>query len=183
MKIRATLALVLALAGLVLVGPVSPAQASGIASAIEAYPPTICPTISVSTTKPAVGETITVTGQNFDPSKSVTLVLNSKTYVLATVKTDAAGSFSTKVKMPAGLTGSHVLSVKGAQSGCPADPIQIVIGGAPVTSPATGPNGGPPAFTGVDVLWLLLAAAALIGVGVLLNRRRGADARHTHSRV
>lgn len=179
MKIRATLALVLALAGLVLVGPASPAQASGF----QAYPPTICPTVSVSTTKPAVGETITVTGQNFDPNKSVTVLMHSKTYVLATVKTDAEGAFSANVKMPAGLTGSHLITVKGAQSGCPADPVRILIGGTPISSPAKGPNGGPPAFTGVDVLGLLLAAAALIGLGVLLNRRRGANSRHTHSRV
>jgi hypothetical protein len=178
MKIRATLALVLALAGLVLVGPVAPAQASGL----QAYPPTICPTISVSTTKPAVGETITVTGQNFDPNKSVTVVMNTKTYVLATARTAADGSFSARAKLPAGVSGSHAISVKGAQSDCPADPVQILIGGT-VSSPASGPNGGPPAFTGVDILGLLLAAAALVGLGVLLNRRRGANSRHSHSGV
>ncbi len=179
MKIRATLALVLALVGLVLVGPASPAQASGV----QAYPPTICPTISLSTTKPAVGETITVAGQNFDPSKSVTVIMHTKTYVLATTKTDADGSFSARVTMPAGLTGKHVITVEGAQSSCPADPVQILIGGAPASSPAHGPSGGPPAFTGVDVLGLLAAAAALIGLGVLLNWRRGAKSRHSHSRA
>jgi len=166
------------LPGLVLVGPASSAQAS----AFHAYPPTICPTLSVSTTKPAVGETIGVTGENFDPDKAVTLILHSKTYVLKTVKTNSSGSFSADVKLPSGLTGNHTLSAKGAQSACPADPIQIVISGAPATSRATAPNGGP-AFTGVDILGLLLAAAALIGVGLLLNRRRGANTRHDYTSV
>jgi 5'-nucleotidase len=177
MRLRAMLALALAVSGLALGGPASAAHA---AAPTGPYPPHTCPTISVSTTHPAVGETITVTGKRFDPGKRVTLILNSRTYVLATATASAQGTFSADVTMPAGLTGNHIISVKGAQSACPADPIQISIQGAPQSGEPGGP-GGSPAVTGVDILGLLLAAAALIGLGVLLNRRRGARSRHSHS--
>lgn len=177
MKIRAMLALLLALAGLVLVGPAATAQPARHL----AYPPTTCPTLAVSTTKPAVGETITVTGRNFDAHASVTVVMHSRTYVLAKVRTDASGSFSTGVTMPAGLTGHHIIQATGAQSACPADPIEIVITGTTTASAGTGGPGGGTALTGVDILGLLVAALAMIGAGVLLNRRRGQQARRSRA--
>jgi hypothetical protein len=180
MKFRAILALALPLIGLAILAP----SASASAARPVAYPPTTCATISVSTTTPAVGEAITVTGKNFGPHAKVTLILQSKTYVLGTVTTSATGTFGTDVTMPRGLTGHHILSAQGGNPLCQADPIEIVIG-ANGASPTPGPNGPPgTAFTGVDVLWLIALAAALIVVGIALNRRsnsRRRRSRHSHS--
>ena len=177
MKVRAVLALAAALGWLALLAP---------AGTAAAYPPTTCPTIAVSTTAPAVGETITVSGSNFDADATVTIQLHSATYDLGTDHTDASGTFSARVTLPAGVTGHHLIEVQGAQSACPADPVQVDIqgtGGPASASVANGSPGSPgtgTAFTGVDILGLLVAAAALIGLGVLLNRRSsGRRSKHT----
>lgn len=174
MKVRAVLALAAALGWLALLAP---------AGTAAAYPPTTCPTIAVSTTAPAVGETITVSGSNFDADATVTIQLHTTTYDLGTARTDASGAFSAKVTLPAGVTGHHLIEVQGAQSACPADPVQVDIqgtGGPASASVANGTPGTGTAFTGVDILGLLVAAAALIGLGVLLNRRSsGRRSKHT----
>ncbi len=168
MKIRAILALAVAMAGLALAGPAATAVAAPVA-----YPPTICPTLSVSTTTPAVGETITVTGINFDPNAHIRIELHTKIYVLANVVSDASGAFSTPVTMPPGVTGNHLIFAVGGgfdTAQCPPDPIQIQVGVGPTSSSAhPGPN-PPPAITGFDILALIVGAAALLGVGLALNR-------------
>jgi len=170
MKLRAILAFAVAMAGFVLVGPAANAMA---------YPPTTCPTLSVSTTTPLVGESIVVTGAKFTPNTNIRIELHTITYLLATVKSSAAGSFSTTVQLPDGVSGSHtIVAVGGMPEGCPATPIKIGIQTGP-SSTSTGGPPGPPAFTGVDVLLLLLAAAVLLGAGVLFTRggkrRRAAE--------
>jgi hypothetical protein len=183
MKLRVALALAAALAGVALVAPTSPATA---APTDPAYPPHTCPTLSVSTTHPAVGEQITVTGQRFDANERVTLVLTKPTHKLGTATTDADGTFSTTVRMPAGVTGHKTITARGAQSVCPADPVQILIenrsadNGGPGGS---GGSGGTPAMTGMDIGGLLIAAAALIGLGLLLNRRRTGARRRRRSHL
>jgi hypothetical protein len=165
MRFRAVLALALALAGLALVSPSASAAARPVA-----YPPTTCATISVSTTTPAVGEAITVTGKNFGPNAKVTLTLHTRTYVLGSVTTSATGTFTKRVTMPAGVAGNHLLSATGGNPLCQPDPVQISIGVGATETP--GPNSPPgTAFTGVDVLWLVALAAVLIALGVALNRR------------
>jgi hypothetical protein len=162
-------ALALAAASLVIAGPAAQAVA---------YPPTICPTISVSTTTPLAGEAITVTGTNFIPGATVRLELDSSATVLKTVTASASGTFTTQVTMPAGLLGSHTILASGGGGGpgCPADPIQIVNahgpgGGGGSLGNGGGTNGGGgTAFTGVDVLLLVLIAGLLVTAGVMLNR-------------
>lgn len=141
------------------------------------YPPVFCPTIAVSTTRPYPGETIAITGQGFDGVQSLTLTLTPGDYVLGHVTTTSAGTFSTHVTLPAGVTGNRVIHAEGSGSDCPVDPIQILV------SSGTTPPGHPLPFTGVDILGALVIALALIGIGVLLSRggrRRyqGVHARH-----
>ncbi len=141
-----------------------------------AYPPTTCPTLSVSTTTPLAGATITVTGSNFTAGAHITLELHTTTYVLAHVTASASGAFTASVTMPAGVTGAHDIVATGGASvpGCPASPIQAI------NLQARRPGhwcrgwrrrggGGGTAFTGVDVLLLLAVAGGLVAVGVAFN--------------
>lgn len=166
--------LALAAASLMIAGPAAQAVA---------YPPTICPTIAVSTTTPLAGEAITVSGMNFVAGATVRLELDSSATVLKTVTASASGTFTTQVTMPADLLGSHTILASGGGGGpgCPADPIQIVQvhgpGGSGVEAtsvPGAGAgganSGGGTAFTGVDVLLLVIIAGLLVTAGVMLNR-------------
>ena len=146
------------------------------ATAATAYPPTICASLSVSTTHPRPGEAITVGGLHFRPHASIHLVLRPGSHDLATPRADGTGSFTSRVTMPAGLYGRYMIhATTGAPNaaGCPADPFVIMhaqgyLGGSSPDN--TGGHEGGTAFTGLDVLLILLAAAVLIGAGVALNR-------------
>jgi alpha-L-fucosidase len=171
MKFRAMLALAAAVLGVALFAPALQAQA---------YPPTTCPgMLSVSTTHPLAGETITVTGANFSPGASVHLVLHSRVHDLGTFRANSHGGFTAQVTLPAGVTGRHVIvAVSGAPhiNQCPGQPIQIHGPGGKSTGPG-GPPGGT-SFTGTDLLLILLIAAALLTAGVAFVRggkRRSAD--------
>jgi len=163
MKLRAISALTVAVLGMVLFAPLATA---------DAYPPTTCASLSVSTTQPAAGETITVSGVNFTANTSVHLVLNTTTTDLATVSSDAQGSFSTPVKLPAGLTGAHaVVAVSGAPTGHGCGRPHVVVDIQPFgSSTPTGAHHGGNSFTGVDLLLVVLVAAVLIAAGVALTR-------------
>lgn len=179
MRLRATITLVLAGLGLALLGP---------AAAASAYPVVTCSTLAVSTTTPAAGETITVSGTNFRPNETVRLELHTDVHVLKTLTTGADGSFSTEVTLPDGVTGTHLLVAVGASTkaaGCPADPSVSIsiqgsgVGGVATSSAPAGVGGqsdgpGSTAFTGMNVLLLLIVAAILIVLGVMLNRRNAA---------
>lgn len=173
MKLRALMALALAVLGVAIVRPVASASA---------YPATTCPTLGVSTTTPAPGESITVTGSDFDAHTSVTLLLDRSSTVLGTAHTDGTGSFTTHVTMPDGVTGNHLIEAKGAQTQCPADPVQIFPGHA-ATGPGAPDTGGPgTAFTGLDIVGLLLLAAALLGTGAAVHRRGSRSRRRAAAR-
>ncbi|MDT4938215.1 MAG: hypothetical protein QOG80_1886, partial [Pseudonocardiales bacterium] len=83
---------VLAMAAVLTVLRVGTASAAPSTTATP-YPPS-CPIMSVSTTTPNPGQTITVTGSNFHPSVDLTINLDTNV-VLAHVLTSAGGSFST----------------------------------------------------------------------------------------
>ncbi len=167
MKIRAILALVFASVGLMVA--VAPA-----ATAAGPYPPSTCDNLSVSTTTPLEGASITITGENFAPNASIRLELHSAVSTLATVRSDGNGAFSVRVTLPAGVTGTHqIVPVGGLVAGCPQKSVTITIqanGGTNGNGTGGGSNGGT-AFTGVDIALLLAIAAGLLGIGVLLNRR------------
>lgn len=167
MKLRAVLALAVAIFGAALFVP---------AGAATAYPPNICPSISVSTTHPLPGERIAVAGVNFTPNSSVRLVLHTPTQLLASVTTNSGGSFSTEVKLPNGVVGDHLLQANPHTARCPASAMLHI-----QAAGTSGQHGGT-SFTGVDVLLLLLAAAVLIAIGVVVNRggKRRNSVQSTH---
>ncbi|HKC27315.1 MAG TPA: hypothetical protein VKB75_04830 [Jatrophihabitans sp.] len=144
-----------------------------------AYPPTVCPSVALSTTQPAVGGTFTISGINFLPNASVALELTSPSVLLATAHTDSTGSFSTTVTLPAGVTGQHdVVATSGVPTtaGCtPSAGINILqVGGVSISHKTT-----PTAITGVQIAGLVLGALVLLGAGVafsIVGRRRRAQA-------
>lgn len=179
MKLRATLAIALAGAFLALVGPVTSAVA---------YPASVCSTLSVSTTNPNPGESITVTGAAFLPNASVHLVLKpgannstTATYDLKTVVASATGAFTTSVTLPTATVNQGNFDLKATtgadtSNNCPPDPFATLDFGAATAGgggggSGSGSNGGGTAFTGVNVALMLVVAAGLIGGGVVLNRR------------
>jgi alpha-L-fucosidase len=162
MRLRAISALAVAVIAAVLM-PAAQAHAAG------PYPPGPCPgQISVSTTNPLPGETITVTGSGFAPGSSVHLTLHTKVYDLGTFTANAQGSFTAHVTLPAGVYGKHfVIGTTAFTKDCPGDPVQIQSPGGESTGP-----GGPPgtSFTGTDLMMILVAAGVLIGAGALFMR-------------
>jgi hypothetical protein len=135
----------------------------------------------VSTTTPFPGQQITVSGSAFEASQNITLVMHSDAVALAHVTADSAGSFSVKVTIPTGTSGSHTIAVQGDMSGCPVEPIQIRVQGHGVDA---ANSGGGLAFTGVDILAAVAIALALITAGVILARsgrhRRSGGAHSTN---
>jgi hypothetical protein len=168
MRLRAVLLLPLTLVLLAVGAP--------LATSAVAYPVTnSCAYIQVSTQTPAVGESFTVTGVNFDAGGKVKLVLDTGG-VLGRVTAGADGGFTKQVRMPSVGGGRHKLSAIGGKtnqpSSCPGDPFVFLgANGSSAPAGAPGTHGGGTAFTGVDVLLLVIVALALITVGVALNRR------------
>src|SRR5258706_15081607 len=102
--------LVAIFAALLTVVWVGPAAAAPAAAA--PYPPPVCATLSVSTTTPFPGQTITVSGVNFAPNEQITLVLDTGA-TLGDVTVGADGTFSKDVVVPNDLRGNHRISVQG----------------------------------------------------------------------
>ena len=88
----------------------------GFASSANAAPYTSAPSLAVSTTNPAEGSTIDVTGTDFDANSTVSLTLYSDPYALGSVTTDSSGSFAASVTLPNGVTGSHTIVGQGPSS-------------------------------------------------------------------
>jgi hypothetical protein len=159
-------------------------------AAAAPYPPTVCAAIAVSTTTPHANQEITVSGTGFTAGDQVDIALTgknvNKTIGHASIAGD--GTFSTQVRIPAGIEGNFDIDARGGGPTCPVDPILLDVraglgvGGVaagPGGSGGTGTNGsGGLAFTGLNALLLIAAAAALIGTGVLLAR---GGRRRTHS--
>lgn len=88
----------------------------GFASSANAAPYTKAPSIAVSTTNPAEGSTIDVSGTDFDADSTVTLTLYSQPYALGSVTTDSSGAFAASVTLPDGVTGTHTIVGQGPSS-------------------------------------------------------------------
>jgi hypothetical protein len=153
--------------------------ASSTCSGGTGYPVKAGATLSVSTTTPYTGETIDVSGSNFQAGEKVTLKLNGK--VVATVTADSKGAFSTSFKVTA-APGKFELTATGSVCGVAGLLLAIRaaagVGGVSASqSPGAGAagagatgQGGGLAFTGLDVALLLLVAVALLGGGGLMLR-------------
>ncbi|HEU5006512.1 MAG TPA: hypothetical protein VFT67_06045 [Jatrophihabitantaceae bacterium] len=153
--------------------------ASSTCSGGTGYPVKAGATLSVSTTTPYSGQTIDVSGSNFQAGENVTIKLNGK--AVATVKADSKGSFRTSFKVT-GPPGKFVLTATGTVCGVAGLLLTVRAGsgvggvsasqspGAGAGGAATGQGGGGLAFTGVDVALLLLVAVALLGGGGFMLR-------------
>lgn len=160
--------------------------ASGLPAASAApapYPPRPCATLSVSTTTPYGGQSITVSGTGFSSGDQVTLEMRGDTNAtLGHVTVGSDGRFSTEVKIPDDAHGHFLIYADGGHPSCPVDPVVLdVRSSLGIGGVAVGPNGasaavagassaGGLAFTGLDVLLLVVAGLILIGTGVLLTR-------------
>ncbi len=149
----------------------------GFASSANAAPYTNAPSIAVSTTSPAEGSTITVTGTDFDANSTVNLTLYSQPYALGSVTTDSSGAFAASVTLPNGVTGSHTIVGQGPSSSASVS-IEIY-SNSQGSGYASGNNGsgsdGGLASTGFAVAGIgVVGLALLIGGTVLLlsGRRR-----------
>lgn len=149
----------------------------GFASSANAAPYTNAPSIAVSTTSPAEGSTITVTGTDFDANSTVNLTLYSQPYALGSVTTDSSGAFAASVTLPNGVTGSHTIVAQGPSSSASVS-IEIYSksqgSGYAAGNNGSGSSGGL-ASTGFAVAGIgVVGLALLIGGSVLLlsGRRR-----------
>jgi hypothetical protein len=151
--------------------PVLRTGSADAAAPSNPYPPALCATLSISTTTPFPGQTITVTGVNFKANENISLVYDTGRN-LADVRVPASGRFSVGVQVPQ-VTGNHMIFVQGDHSVCPPDPIQINV------QTTTGGGGGL-SSTGANVLTAIVVAIALLAGGILLTRsgRRRSSSRH-----
>ncbi|WP_236683771.1 leucine-rich repeat protein [Demequina flava] len=148
----------------------------------------------------APGDTISVTGEGFDPNEAVALELHSTPVSVGSTTADAAGTFTTDVTIPAdAAAGSHDVVALGA-AGQASAPLTLVAADDPdpepepsaSTSPTASPEPSPAPSTTASAesndgtagpslpvtgasgsAWLVGGAAALVflGFGILIARR------------
>jgi hypothetical protein len=122
-----------------------------------------------ATSAVAAGATMTLTGSGYLPNSTVSLIIYSTPQVLTTVVTDATGSFTATVTVPAGLqNGSHTLVASGVD---PAGNVRYVT--LPVT--VSGGTASKLPATGFDIVLPLTGGLLAIAVGIALvfvGRRR-----------
>lgn len=113
------------------------------------------------------GDKVTVHGTGYAPNTLVSVLVYSTPQVLTTTMTDASGSFTVEVTVPAGLAdGHHTLVAAGAD---PSGQMRYL------TLPITVTGGSAElAYTGASVLTPALAGlgALVLGAGLLLVSRR-----------
>jgi hypothetical protein len=178
MRLRAIVPIAGAALAAMFVAPAAQAVQPAAESA-PCYPAHSGASLAVSTTRPMMGEQITLSGANFKPDTSLRLVLHTQPVVLTSLTVGGQGSFTTQVRLPDGVTGAHRIVAVGTPENptCPGSPvvtIRIQSHGAAGSSAGPGPGGpGGTSFTGVDVLLIVIAALVLLGVGVVLNKTGG----------
>lgn len=148
----------------------TPHSAAAAAATCPTYPPGPGPSVSISTTAPFPGETVTISGANFDKNTHVSVVMSSPTVTLASVTTSASGAFTVHATIPANSSGTRTISVVGGA------PAQCLPNTLVITLQAAGPNTGPSlSFTGVEIGAMIAVAIALLVGGALfatVGRRR-----------
>jgi hypothetical protein len=132
--------------------------------------------VTVSTTNPPVGGTITISGSGFPANDTLVITLHTKTYTLGTTTTDSSGSYSVTVKLPDGVSGKHTITVEDPATHKKAK-IRITIGsahGAAGAATSDSSSGGL-SSTGVAVMGIgALGVVLLVGGGLMMlaGRRR-----------
>ncbi len=138
-----------------------------------AYPPGTAPTLSVGTTTPAPGGSLTISGAGLGSNLPGTITLHTTVVTLGTFTTDSSGGFTATVTIPSDVSGTHTLV---AATSVASISITLDIGGAAAPNGTTKPG---TAFTGAAVIGVgFLGAALLVGGGILLfaGRRRKVSA-------
>lgn len=135
------------------------------------YPPSQCAALSVSTTTPYAGETMTVSGTGYTAGEQVTVELHSTARDVGTATVRADGSFTTQITIPKDMSGRHLLSVAGGDPACTVGPITLDIQASAALGEQIGPNGGGGlSSTGVQIALLLALAALALVAGIALTR-------------
>ena len=142
---------------------------------------TVAPTTTTTLASPSdelmapspitAGETITLSGEGFDPFEAVQAILFSDPIVLGEGNADEAGFASLTVTVPADTPpGDHTLQLVGLSSGRSLEaPVQVLAAQATTTTtsaeelPETGLSSGPLAVVGAGLLVFGIAAVALTG--------------------
>jgi titin len=119
----------------------------------------------------APGKTITVSGTVYAPYSSVAVVIYSEPQLLTTVVTDADGSFTVTVTVPAGLAaGKHTLVASGVDANGVARYVTLTV-------TVTGAGTASLAYTGADVTLPAIGGLVAVAIGgglIVASRRRSA---------
>ncbi len=116
------------------------------------------PAGNISTKTVSPGGTVDVSGSGYLPNSDVTITLNSTPVLLATVKTNSSGAFSTTVTIPSNTAlGSHTLVIAGKDAN--GDDVNFVLQLNVVRLPATG-NGTENQLIFAGTIFLLGCAVA-----------------------
>lgn len=134
--------------------------------------------VTVSTATPAAGGEVIATGQGFAAASEVRVTLESTPVLLATVTTDQAGSFTARVTIPSGYSGTHQLVATGVD---PSGSVRVLvtmldIKGVPATDTLAETADTP---RGSDAAVLGVAGLGIVGLTLitlyLLRRRLSSD--------
>lgn len=125
-------------------------------------------TLDVSTSEPAPGGSVTISGSGFAPGSEVTITIESTPQTLTTVFADADGSFSATVQIPTDLSlGPHTLQATGVTP----DGATLVLS-SELTLAAPGSEEAEGLPIAVVVIAVALAGVVLLGaVGLLIRAR------------
>ncbi|WP_433211891.1 beta strand repeat-containing protein [Dactylosporangium sp. CS-047395] len=140
--------------------------------------PTAAPTTLTTTegtlSKVSPSQQITIVGTGFAPYSTATVVLYSSPVVLGTATTDANGSFTKQVTIPASIpAGSHNLVASGVDSNGNTHQLRMPVTTAAASTPSSGSGGLPVTGASVTVLaiWAGLVTAAGVGLVAFGARR------------
>jgi LPXTG-motif cell wall-anchored protein len=155
----------------------------------QQYPPSGGCALALSSTVVSPGQTITASTVNcpngYAPGSTVTLTFTSDPVTVATVTADAAGHFSTPVRIPSNATlGGHTITSTGPAA---AGGTLTLSASLTVVAPGAAAQGraGALAFTGssdtMPLLWIGFAAL-VAGATLVVGAKRRAAVRTRQSR-
>ena len=136
----------------------------GFASSANAAPYTRAPSIAVSTTNPAEGSSIDVTGTDFDAGSTINFTLYSQPYALGSVTTDSSGAFAVSVTLPDGVTGTHTIAAQGPTSSAS---VTIEIYAVNQGSGGAAGDNGSSSGGGLASTGFAVAGIGVLGLGLL----------------
>jgi hypothetical protein len=124
--------------------------------------------LNLSTSQPAAGGTVTVSGTGFAIDSNVYVTFESAPLLLATATADASGAFSVGVTIPYSASGQHTLVATGLD---PQGSARVLTSTIHVLSATTQPVPRSSAPTSVILAIAAAGIVLLAGVALLLLRR------------